>query len=128
MRLRPLTCDLPKPLLPVLNRPIAEHALAWLRGHGLTALIMTLHYLPDTVQSYFQDGRDFGVQVSYAVEELRPLGTAGCVRQVAALLPETFVVVSGDVNLQAAIGFHRERGAKMTVILTQVPDPGEFRW
>ncbi len=129
-RLRPLTCDLPKPLLPVLNRPIAEHSLAWLRGHGLTELIMTLHYLPDTVQSYFQDGREFGVQVSYAVEELRPLGTAGCVRQVAALLTETFVVVSGDVitdvNLQAAIGFHRERGAKLTVILTQVADPGEF--
>jgi len=60
-RLRPLTCDLPKPLMPVLNRPIAEHTLAWLRGHGLTELIMTLHYLPDAVQSYFQDGREFGV-------------------------------------------------------------------
>jgi len=129
-RLRPLTCDLPKPLLPVLNRPIAEHTLTWLRGHGLTELIMTLHYLPDAVQSYFQDGREFGVQVSYAVEELRPLGTAGCVRQVASLLPETFVVVSGDVitdvNLQAAISFHRQRGAKLTVILTEVPDPAEF--
>ena len=129
-RLRPLTCDVPKPLMPVLNRPIAEHTLAWLRGHGVTEVIMTLHYLPDAVQAYFQDGREFGVQLSYAVEELRPLGTAGCVRHVAAWLPETFVVVSGDVitdvNLQAAIRFHRERGAKVTVILTQVPDPAEF--
>lgn len=129
-RLRPLTCDLPKPLLPVLNRPILEHSLTWLRGHGLTELVVTLHYLPDTVQSYFQDGRDWGVQVSYAVEELRPLGTAGSVRQVLSLLPETFVVVSGDVltdvHLPAAIAFHRQRGAKLTVILTQVPDPAEF--
>ena len=129
-RLRPLTCDLPKPMVPVLNRPIAEHILNLLRRHHITEVIATLHYLPDVMRDYFQDGSDFGVQMTYAVEEDQPLGTAGCVKNIAELLDGTFLVISGDsitdFDLSAAIQFHQQRRSKATLILTRVPNPIDF--
>ncbi len=129
-RLRPLTCDLPKPMVPILNRPIAEHIINLLRRNGITEVIATLHYLPDVMRNYFQDGRDFGVQMTYAVEEDQPLGTAGCVKNIADLLTETFLVISGDsvtdFDLQAAIAYHKQKGSKATLVLTRVPNPIEF--
>ncbi len=129
-RLRPLTCDLPKPMVPILNRPIAEHIINLLKRNGITEVIATLYYLPDVMRNYFQDGRDFGVQMTYAVEEDQPLGTAGCVKNIADLLTDTFVVISGDsvtdFDLQAAIAFHRQKGSKATLVLTRVPNPIEF--
>ncbi len=129
-RLRPLTCDLPKPMVPILNRPIAEHIVNLLRRHHITEIIATLHYLPDVMRDYFQDGNEFGVQMTYAVEEDQPLGTAGCVKNIAELLDETFLVISGDsitdFDLTAAIKFHKEKGSKATLVLTRVPNPVEF--
>lgn len=129
-RLRPLTCDLPKPMVPVLNRPIAEHIVNLLKRHDITEIIATLFYLPDVMRDYFQDGHEFGVQMTYAVEEDKPLGTAGCVKNVAELLDDTFVVISGDsitdFDLRDAISFHRSKGSKATLVLTRVPNPIEF--
>jgi mannose-1-phosphate guanylyltransferase / phosphomannomutase len=129
-RLRPLTCDLPKPMVPILNRPIAEHIINLLKRHHITEVVATLHYLPDVLRDYFQDGSDFGVQMTYAVEEDQPLGTAGCVKNIAELLDETFLVISGDsitdFDLTAAIEFHKQNKSKATLILTRVPNPIEF--
>ncbi|MGF1589676.1 MAG: sugar phosphate nucleotidyltransferase [Pleurocapsa sp.] len=129
-RLRPLTCDLPKPMVPVLNRPIAEHIINLLKRHNITEVIATLYYLPDVMRDYFQDGSDFGVQMTYAVEEEQPLGTAGCVKNIQQWLDDTFITISGDAiadfDLQAAIAFHREKKSKATLILTRVPNPVEF--
>ncbi|MBE7381725.1 MAG: mannose-1-phosphate guanyltransferase [Leptolyngbya sp. SIO1E4] len=129
-RLRPLTCDLPKPMVPILNRPIAEHIINLLKCNGIYEVIATLYYLPDVMRDYFQDGRDFGVQMTYAVEEEQPLGTAGCVKNIADLLDETFLVISGDgvtdIDLQAAIQFHKAKGSKATLVLAHVPNPVEF--
>lgn len=129
-RLRPLTCDLPKPMVPILNRPIAEHIVNLLKRHNITEIIATLHYLPDVMRDYFQDGSDFGVQMTYAVEEDQPLGTAGCVKNIAELLDETFLVISGDsitdFDLKGAIEFHKQKGSKATIVLTRVPNPIEF--
>ncbi len=129
-RLRPLTCDLPKPMVPVLNRPIAEHIINLLKRHNITEIIATVHYLPDVMRDYFQDGKDFGVQMTYAVEEDQPLGTAGCVKNIAEWLDDTFLVISGDgitdFDLQEAIEFHKEKKSKATLILTRVPNPVEF--
>ncbi|WP_219725151.1 nucleotidyltransferase family protein, partial [Fischerella thermalis] len=129
-RLRPLTCDLPKPMVPILNRPIAEHIINLLKRHGITEVVATLHYLPDALRDYFQDGSDFGVQITYSVEEDQPLGTAGCVKNIAELLDETFLVISGDsitdFDLTAAIEFHKQKKSKATLILTRVPNPIEF--
>ncbi len=129
-RLRPLTCDFPKPMVPILNRPIAEHIINLLKRHQITEVIATLHYLPDVMRDYFQDGSDFGVQMTYAVEEDQPLGTAGCVKNIAELLDQTFLVISGDsitdFDLSAAIEFHKQKKSKATIVLTRVPNPIEF--
>lgn len=129
-RLRPLTCDLPKPMVPVLNRPIAEHIINLLRRNGIDEVIATLHYLPDIMRDYFQDGSEFGIQMTYAVEEDQPLGTAGCVKNIAELLDDTFLVISGDsitdFDLRAAIAFHKSHHSKATLVLTRVPNPLEF--
>ena len=129
-RLRPLTCDMPKPMVPILNRPIAEHIINLLKRHNITEIIATLHYLPDVMKDYFQDGKKFGVQMTYAIEEDQPLGTAGCVKNIAELLNNTFLVISGDsitdFDLTAAIKFHQEKKSKATLILTRVPNPVEF--
>ncbi|MDJ0715329.1 MAG: mannose-1-phosphate guanyltransferase [Prochloraceae cyanobacterium] len=129
-RLRPLTCDLPKPMVPVLNRPIAEHIINLLKRNQIREVIATLHYLPDVMRDYFQDGSEFGVEMTYAVEEDQPLGTAGCVKNIAELLNDTFLVISGDCitdfDLQAAIAFHKEKKSKATLILARVPNPIEF--
>ena len=129
-RLRPLTCDLPKPMVPILNRPISEHIINLLKRHNINEVIATLYYLPDVMRDYFQDGSDFGVQMTYAVEEDQPLGTAGCVKNVDELLNETFIVISGDsitdFDLSAAIKYHKEKGSKATLVLARVPNPVEF--
>ena len=129
-RLRPLTCDLPKPMVPILNRPIAEHIINLLKRNNITEIIATLYYLPDVMRDYFQDGSDFGVQMTYAVEEEQPLGTAGCVKNIQQWLDGTFVTISGDAitdfDLKAAIAFHHEKKSKATLILTRVPNPVEF--
>ncbi|MEN3000238.1 MAG: mannose-1-phosphate guanyltransferase [Armatimonadota bacterium] len=129
-RLRPITANHPKPLVPVCNRPIMEHILLLLRAQGFTQVIATLHYLADVIEGYFGDGADWDLALLYSVEDT-PLGTAGSVKQAEALLREgTFLIISGDaltdVNLQPAIEFHRERGALATLILARVPNPLEF--
>jgi mannose-1-phosphate guanylyltransferase/phosphomannomutase len=121
---------MPKPMVPILNRPIAEHIVNLLKRNGVNEIIATLFYLPDVMRDYFHDGRDFGVRMTYAVEEDQPLGTAGCVKNIADLLDDTFFVISGDsvtdFDLQAAVRFHKEKGSKATLVLARVPNPIEF--
>ena len=129
-RLRPMTANQPKPMLPVVNRPIMEHVLSLLRRHGFRETIVTVQFLASIVRNYFGDGEDFGMSLSYATEE-KPLGTAGSVRNAGeALRDEPFLVISGDaltdIDLSALVDFHRGSGALVTVALTRVPDPLEF--
>jgi len=129
-RLRPMTTSLPKPLLPVVNRPIMEHVLRLLKRHQLTETVVTVHFLGSMVRSYFGDGEDLGMDLTYATEE-KPLGTAGSVKNAAAVLSDdTFLVISGDaltdIDLSALIDYHRRCGALATVCLTRVPNPLEF--
>lgn len=129
-RLRPLTCDIPKPMVPMLNRPMAEHIVNLLKRHGITDIIVTLYYLPHVIQNYFGDGSEFGVNIRYAVEEKMPLGTAGCVKAIEDQLDETFIVISGDsltdIDLEAALAYHREKQSLATLVLTRVDNPLEF--
>jgi len=129
-RLRPLTSNRPKPLVPIGNRPIMEHILGLLRRHGITEVVSTLHYLADEIQSYFGDGSDFGVRMSYSIEP-HPLGTAGSVKLAEAELSDgTFVIISGDAltdcDLTDALRFHREKGSLATLVLARVPSPLDF--
>src|SRR5580658_11022177 len=129
-RLRPMTANQPKPMLPVVNKPIMEHVLRLLRQHKLTETVVTVQFLASMVRNYFGDGEDFGMSLQYATEET-PLGTAGSVKNAEdALRDEPFLVISGDaltdINLSDMIKFHRENNALVTVALARVPDPLEF--
>jgi mannose-1-phosphate guanylyltransferase/phosphomannomutase len=129
-RLRPMTANLPKPLLPVANRPVMEHVLRLLRRHGITDTVVTVQFLASLVRNYFGDGDELEMALQYATEP-RPLGTAGSVKNAETpLKDETFLVMSGDaltdVDLTAIIDFHRSSGALVTVGLKSVPDPLEY--
>ncbi len=129
-RLRPMTVNQPKPLLPVVNRPIMEHVLRLLKRHGFDDTVVTVQFLASLVRTHFGDGEDLGMHLSYATEQ-SPLGTAGSVRNArAALCDDAFLVISGDaltdIDLGALVQAHRETGALVTVCLTRVPDPLEF--
>ncbi len=129
-RLRPMTANQPKPMLPVVNRPIMEHVLRLLRRHGFDETVVTTAFLASMVRNYFGDGEDFGMSLQYATEET-PLGTAGSVKNAEdALRDEAFLVISGDaltdIDLSELVRFHKDNGALVTVGLTRVPDPLEF--
>src|SRR3954465_1371279 len=129
-RLRPMTANQPKPLLPVANRPIMEHVLRLLKRHGLTDTVVTVQFLASLVKNYFGDGDELGMHLSYATEET-PLGTAGSVKNAEdALKDDSFLVISGDaltdIDLGALVAAHRERGALVTVCVKRVPNPLEF--
>jgi mannose-1-phosphate guanylyltransferase / phosphomannomutase len=128
-RLRPLTSNQPKPMVPIVGKPCMEHILELLREHGLNDVIVTVAFLPQAIRSYFGEGDTLGMSISYSVEE-SPLGTAGSVRLAAKQLDETFLVISGDalcdVDLSELIAFHKERGAAVTIGLKSVENPLEF--
>lgn len=123
-RLRPLTHEIPKPMVPVLDRPVMAHILDLLQEHGFEQVIANLHYFPDTIRSYFGD------RLTYRYEpEL--LGTAGGVRGCAEFFgDETFLVISGDaltdIDLKAFLDRHRDSGAVATLAVKQVTDTREY--
>lgn len=128
-RLRPLTCKQPKPMVPLMDRPVMEYIVELLKNHGFTEIIVTLFYLPDAIRQHFGDGSQFGVDMRYFVEEF-PLGTAGSVRNARRHLNETFLVISGDtltdIDLSRVVAFHKEKQAIATLAVTQVDNPIEY--
>jgi mannose-1-phosphate guanylyltransferase / phosphomannomutase len=128
-RLRPLTSNQPKPMVPIVGKPCMEHILELLKQHGLEDVIVTVAFMPQAIRSYFGNGDNLGLQIEYSVEE-SPLGTAGSVRLASDRLGETFIVISGDalcdVDLTDLIRFHREKRAAVTIGLKSVENPLEF--
>jgi mannose-1-phosphate guanylyltransferase / phosphomannomutase len=128
-RLRPLTSNQPKPMIPIANVPCMEHVVNLLKRHGFEYMLATLQFMPEVVRDYFGDGSYWGVRIEYSIEE-DPLGTAGSVQFAEDRLTERFIIVSGDVltdaDLGKAVSFHEERGAEITLILKEVEDPSEF--
>jgi mannose-1-phosphate guanylyltransferase / phosphomannomutase len=128
-RLRPLTSNQPKPMVPIVGKPCMEHILELLKQHGMDEVIVTVAFLPQAIRSYFGDGSALGMDINYSVEE-SPLGTAGSVRLAAGVLDDTFLVISGDalcdVDLSRLVEFHREKGASVTIGLKSVDNPLEF--
>ncbi|PWI56934.1 nucleotidyltransferase family protein [Sulfoacidibacillus thermotolerans] len=125
-RLQPLTRSLPKPMLPLLDRPTLAYIVDWLVSHQITDLMVTTCYLSDAIQSYFQTGERFGARMHYSYESV-PLGTAGGIKAVHEFLTDTFVVMSGDgmtdFDLTQALAYHRQKGALATVLLTSMACP-----
>ena len=128
-RLRPLTSNQPKPMMPIANAPMMEHIVRLLAAHGFDDIVVTVAYLANHIRTYFGDGSDFGVRMRYATED-SPLGTAGSVRNAMAELDETFLVISGDVltdiDLSVLVDEHRRRGVPATIALKRVENPVDF--
>jgi len=132
-RLRPLTLDRPKPMLPIAGKPLLEHIISWLRRYGVTDLAINLHHRPDAIRNYFGSGRPWRVTIHYAREPTL-LGTAGALRNFTEFLDETFVLVYGDVltnmPLDELVIIHRvhltqDPRTLMTLALYRVPNPTE---
>ena len=128
-RLRPLTSNQPKPMVPIVGKPCMEHIVELLKRHGFEDVIVTVAFLPQAIRSYFGSGETLGVDIGYSVEE-SPLGTAGSVKRAAGRLDDTFLVISGDalcdVDLTGLVEAHREKGASVTIGLKSVENPLEF--
>jgi mannose-1-phosphate guanylyltransferase len=128
-RLRPLTLERPKPVLPLLGRPLLAYVLERLAEAGVTRVIFGCGYLPDPIQACF-GARALGLELEYVVEP-RPMGTAGGIRHAArGRVSDTFLALNGDIladaPLAALVAAHRERGAVATIALTPVPDPSRY--
>ncbi len=128
-RLRPLTSTVPKPVVPLVDRPFIAYMLEWLRGHGVDDVVMSCGFLASGVRNVIGDGGEYGVRLRY-VEEPRPLGTGGAVKFAEDLLDERFLMLNGDVltdlDLSAQIAMHEEKGARCTLALIGVEDPSAY--
>jgi mannose-1-phosphate guanylyltransferase len=128
-RLRPITYEMPKPMVPVLNRPVMEHIVRLLVRHGFDEAIANLHWFPELIEGRFGDGSAFGVDLSYSREE-QLLGTSGGVRNAADFLGDSFLVISGDaltdIDLAAMREFHESHNGIATLATKRVGDTSQF--
>lgn len=128
-RLRPITYDIPKPMVSVCNRPVMEHIARHLAAHGFSDVIANLHWFPDTIREHFGDGSDFGLSLSYSPED-QLLGTSGGVRKAADFLGDSFLVISGDaltdIDLRAMREFHESHDGIATLATRRVEDTTQF--
>ena len=122
-RLRPLTFECPKPMIPLLNKPVMEHTINNLKKHNIESVVMNLHTLPEMITDYFGDGKKFGMDINYSMEETL-LGTAGGLKKCKKFFDSTFVVMSGDglsdIDLTAAVAFHKKKKALATMVLKRI--------
>jgi mannose-1-phosphate guanylyltransferase len=128
-RLRPLTTTVPKPVVPLVDRPFIRFMLDWLRSHGVDDVVMSCGHLASGVRNVLGDGSAFGINLRY-VEEPRPLGTGGALKYAEPLLQDRFLMLNGDVltdmDLTAQIAQHERTGARATLALTPVEDPSAY--
>lgn len=128
-RLDPLTRQIPKPMVPIVNRPVMEHIVELLAKHGFKEIMVNLHYLADQIQGHFGDGSKWGVQIHYSVED-KLWGDAGSVKRCEDFFDDTFLVVGGDdladIDLSRMMRLHEEKKAIATIALSLVDDPSEY--
>lgn len=128
-RLRPLTSTMPKPVLPLVDRPMMVYMLEWLRGHGIDDVIMSCGFKATKVRDVLGDGSQLGIRLRF-VEEPDPRGTAGALKFAEELLDERFLMLNGDVltdlDLTAQMAQHEQTGATGTLALVPVPDPSSY--
>ncbi|MCX6154359.1 MAG: sugar phosphate nucleotidyltransferase [Candidatus Kapabacteria bacterium] len=128
-RLRPLTMKIPKPMVPIMNRPMMEHIVRLLKRYGINEIVSILYFQPEVITKYFEDGESFGIKMQYVIAQA-DYGTAGAVRNAAEHLDERFIIISGDVltdfDLSKALEFHIEKKSLATILLTRVPMPLQY--
>ena len=128
-RLRPLTMSIPKPMVPVANRPMMEHIVELLKRHDIRDIGSLLYFQPEIITEFFGEGSAHDVSMRYMLAEA-DFGTAGSVKNAESFLDESFIIISGDVltdiDIEKAIAFHEQRKAMATIILTRVPQPLQY--
>ena len=128
-RLRPLTSSLPKPMVPIANRPVMQYIIELLANCGIVDIGVTTYYLPSLISNHFGDGESFGVKLSYFIED-KPLGTGGSVLNTDDFPKDTLIVISGDcitdININEAIKYHKSKKSLATLILKREPIPLEY--
>lgn len=128
-RLRPLTCNRPKAMVPVLNTPLLEHIISHLKKHGVSHFILAQDTVSPQIEGYFGDGRQLGINISYVLEKM-PLGTAGAIKNTESHLAETFLALNGDIftdlDITAMLAYHDAKKALVTIALTPVEDPTSY--
>ncbi len=128
-RLRPLTSTIPKPVVPLVDRPFIAYMLEWLRCHGVDDVIVSCGFMAAGVRNVLGDGSQLGVRLRY-LEEPRPLGTGGALKFAQDLLDERFLMLNGDVladlDLTAQLRQHERTGARATLALVPVDDPSAY--
>ncbi len=129
-RLKPLTLGLPKPMFPVLNRPLLEHTLNFLSSNGIQDIIINVHHLPEKIVEHFGNGADFGVRLQFSREE-EILGTAGGLKKAQSFLEkETFLVMNSDVfadiDLDTVLSFHKEKNSCLTLVVRKDAEPEKY--
>jgi len=128
-RLKPITHEIPKPMVPLHDKPIMEHTIDLLKKYGVRDIIISVGFKGEKIKEYFGNGRKFGVNITYVEEEI-PLGTGGPLRLAKEFLTETFVMCNADelknIDLFDMYMFHKECGGKATIALTTIEDPSTF--
>lgn len=128
-RLRPLSCTMPKPMVPLLNKPVLGYCMELIKKHGFDEAILTLRYLPNVIRRYIGDGSAFGIKAECAVED-KPMGTAGGVKNALRQADDSVLIMSGDAmcdfDLTDAMREHRRSGAAATILLKKVKVPMEY--
>ncbi|MBU1975066.1 MAG: nucleotidyltransferase family protein [Nanoarchaeota archaeon] len=128
-RLKPITHEIPKPLVLVQGKPVLEYNIELMRMYDIRNIIISIGYRGDKIKEYFGDGRKLGVNITY-VEEKEPLGTAGPLKLAEHLLTDSFVLCNGDelkdINLHEMFNFHKDNKARGTIALTTVEDPSRY--
>jgi len=131
-RMEPLTLAVPKPMVPIVNKPTMQHNIELLRRNGIRDIVANIHYHPEQIENFFEDGDAFGVNLAYSYEE-KLLGTAGGVRRMGrrvSRIDETFMVLSSDaltdINIRKLVSFHKKKKALATIALMPVEDTTQF--
>ena len=129
-RIQPLTNAMPKPMLPVVNKPMMEHIIKSLKGIGVTEFVVLLYFMPDVIRDYFKDGKKLGITIHYVTPD-DDYGTAGAVKCAEEYLKDdSFIIVSGDLvtdfDFEKIVAYHQEKKAKLSITLTPVENPLDF--
>src|SRR5660397_161599 len=128
-RLRPLTDDLPKPMVPMMVKPLLERNMLKLKDCGVDEIILSTCYKPQKIEEYFGDGTKFGLKINYIREDI-PLGTGGAIKNAEEFFNDTFIIfnadILSDINVIDMMKFHKEKCAAVTIAVTQVENPSAY--
>ena len=128
-RLRPITCTMPKPLVPLIGKPVIDYCVELLKKHDITDITTTLFYLGNMIEKHLGSGEKYGARITHSTTPI-PLGTAGSVKHAAGNANKTVLVISGDTltdcDISDALDFHKQKGAKVTIVLKRVSAPTEY--